>query len=84
MKGQRLLLLSALALGLDSILPEPSPVSYPQLHKTARTVRALAFWLILAGVALACSLSLRAYYTDPRFARYDWRGTIASIGEACV
>lgn len=67
------------ALGLDSILPEPSPVSYPQLHKAARTVRAVAFWLILAGVALACSLSLRAYYTDPRFARYDWRGTIARM-----
>jgi mannosyltransferase len=67
------------ALGVESILPKQSPEASPQPGNAAGVVRALAFWLVLAGVALACTLSLRAYYTEPRFARYDWRGAIGRM-----
>ncbi len=71
--------LALVALGLDSLLPDPSHVSSPLPGNSARGIRVLAFWAVLGGLSLVCAFSLRAYYTDPRYARYDWRGTIARM-----
>lgn len=72
------------ALGLDSILPQPSPASLPRIRTVAGAGRALAFLVIVTGLALACAISLNSYYTDPRFGRYDWRGAIARMEAASL
>jgi mannosyltransferase len=72
------------ALGVDSLLPERAALATQKAGRAARSIRSFAFWLVLTGLALACSLSLHAYYTDPRYGRYDWRGAIARMEAASL
>jgi mannosyltransferase len=67
------------SLGVESILPQDGPPAAPLGSGAARSIRSLVFWVVLTGLALACALSLRAYYTDPRYGRYDWRGVIVRM-----
>ncbi len=76
--------LALVTLGVDSLLPEPSLASIPWTGRAVRSLRTLAFGSVLLALALACALSLRGYYTDPRYGRYDWRGTIARMEAASL
>ena len=77
--------LALVALGVDSLLPGSSLARICRgPGQAARGFRAFAFGSVLLALALACALSLRGYYTDPRYGRYDWRGTIAHMEAACL
>ena len=70
--------LALVAVGLDALLGSaPLPM--------ARRGHSLLVWrrgvtlAVLAALLLSAGVSLAAYYWDPRYARYDWRGAVARL-----